>query len=477
MTSQPPPSPPIDSSPPLGGFDNVNPDDELLVAYLDGELDQGSARRVENQLASDPRLRRRLNDLRVAWDLLEDLPPAEPNPKFAQSTIEMVAMSAASLSEEKASPRGRWRWAAALLALLPLMFGTGYALVRAAQRLSERQTLEIVHVLADWDALEDVGTYAWLQKIRQVDYLGRVAKRPASANPSSGLVPQSLSERRAWIEGLSATNRDRLSANLVKFKRASPEDRQRIIELARQIYEGPDPPGDLQAARDYSHFLSEMSISDRIAYKDQKDETQRLDDLTRRVNRRMVEVYTQELTPDSPDRQTVLKWIEDMQDQYGSVLGRGGVVYDLKRGLWSGAPSVIGEDDLEGLLQSLTPEAQEILSRIRSKEAQHAALIVYFIDEAQPSFPGRGPRRALDRAELVQQFESLGQSAKSQLEFLPAEKAQESLGMRSETGAASRAPRPNPGFTAPFGGSGPSSTTRSQIRDEVIESRENEPKP
>lgn len=473
MTSQPPPSTPISGASAFGGYDNTTPDDELLVAYLDGELDKGSASEVEIKLASDAALRRRLNDLRVAWDLLEELPPAEPNPRFAQSTIEMVAMKAASLSDAQPDRQRRWRWAAAVLALVPIMFGVGYAVVRAAQWQAERQALEVVHVLADWEALEYVGSYDWLQKIRSVPNLGRVAKRSANSGLENGLVPPTIAQREAWIETLSAPSRDRLSANLVAFKRASPAERQRILELARQIYEGPDPLGDLQAARDYSHFLSEMSNSDRADHHDQKDEALRLDDLMRRVNRRMVEVYTQDLTPNSPDRQAVAMWINDMKDQYGSALGRGGVTADLMRGLmFPGSNSVISEDDLDNLLASLTPEAQEIIGRIRSKEAQHQALIFYFINDAQPFFPGRGPRRQVDRAQLTKTFESLQQSRKDLIEFLPPERAQERLGMRNGNDSRGGSSRAGNGFAPPFDSRSSTPSTRSQMRDEAIEGKE-----
>ena len=486
MSSQPPSSPPMNDSAGLGGFDNMRPDDEALVAYLDGELDRGSASEIEMKLAGDAQLRRRLNDLRAAWDLLEELPLVEPNPRFAQSTIEMVAMNAASLSDKQVDHRTRWRWAIATLLILPLMFALGYAAVRASQRLAESQAIEQLHILADWDALKNVGSYEWLQQIRSVRDLDRVTKRLSSAGLGNGAVPITNSERRAWIQSLSGTSRDRLSANLVDFKRASPADRERITQLAKQIYQGADPLGDLQAARDYSHFLSEMSVSDRANHLDQSDWTKRLDDLTRRVNRRLVEVYTQELTPDSPDRMAVAQWLEDMKAKYGEELPRG-PQSDLMRRVIFDSYSVIGDEDLDDLLQSLTPEAQEIIGRIRSKEAQYFALIFYFINDTRSFFPGGGGGRLPDRATLTKRFEALPPSRKGVIEFLPPEIAQGSLGMPSEAGPApgnggsrspgnggSRAPGRVPGsFTPSFNPGGGSPGSNSKLGQEVIERREN----
>ena len=461
MSSQPPPT---TDSPALGGFDSSTPDDELLVAYLDGELDQGSASQVEMKLASDAQLRRRLNDLRATWDLLEELPPAEPNPRFAQSTIEMVAMSAGPLSNAKSETRRTWWWIVAACVALPLLFTLGYAVVRRTQRLEEQRALEMLHVLADWDALKDVGSYEWLQQVRTVEYLGRVARRSSSLSLGNGIVPETISERRTWIQSLSATSRDRLSANLVEFKRVAPAERQSIIKLADQIYAGTDPEGDLQAARDYSYFLNQMSVSDRAAHLDQKDV---LDDLRRRVNRRMVEVYAQELAPDSPDRIAVERWIEDMMEGIGTTQ-RSVVYMDLMRRLYDPSESVIDEVDLNDLLASLTPEAQQIVGHIRSDVAQHAALILYFVN-AQSFLPGQ---RSLDRAQLTKVFDELPPSAKGLIEFLPPEVAQEHLGKtvqpsaQNETSAGSH-------NNFPFGAEGPNSGSSSRLRDEVIERSEN----
>lgn len=428
MSSQPP----MGGIPITGNFDGSSPDDEQLVAYLDGELDQQSAAEIESKLASDPHLRTRLNDLRSAWDLLEELPPVKPNPKFARSTIEMVAMSAADQAERKKDPLRNWRMWSAVLLIVPLMFGIGYAIVRSTQRIAERQALAVLPVLADWDALKWVERYDWLQKIHEVEHLDQVAKRSSSSSSELGvgLVPDSLEERRAWIERLSSSrDRDRLSANLEEFnKRTSPDQRQRIITLAEQIYRGPDALRDLQAARSYAQFLSELGISDRVAHTSITDDDERLRDLTRRVNRKMVDVYAQELAPDSPDREAIRKWIEEMQDQYGNLLPRGNVLFDLARRRAFG-DSVIDDVDLDYLLESLSPDAQAVINRLETTEAKHAALIL-LVEDTQGGFFGTGNRRNVDRTMLNERFKKLPEERRGMIEFMPPEEAQRSL--RSE---------------------------------------------
>ncbi len=68
----------------------LGPDDELLVAYLDGELDRKSRDELENRLMEDSVLRKRLQELQSGWDLLDDLPDPAPSLKLVESTLELA---------------------------------------------------------------------------------------------------------------------------------------------------------------------------------------------------------------------------------------------------------------------------------------------------------------------------------------------------------------------------------------------------
>ncbi len=94
----------------------ATPPDEQLVAYLDGELDPESSRHIEELLASDAQVRRRLQEMERTWDLLDDLDAAPAGNQLAQSTLEMVAVAARRTSSSAwSTPRGGaagagWRW-------------------------------------------------------------------------------------------------------------------------------------------------------------------------------------------------------------------------------------------------------------------------------------------------------------------------------------------------------------------------------
>jgi hypothetical protein len=82
--------------------------DEQLVAYLDHELDETSSRRIEKLLAADPQVRRRLQELQQSWDALDKLVPADVDPSFTRTTLEMVALAAERESRQEGGP-GPWR--------------------------------------------------------------------------------------------------------------------------------------------------------------------------------------------------------------------------------------------------------------------------------------------------------------------------------------------------------------------------------
>lgn len=95
--------------PPHEDFSPLDPVDEELVAYLDGELSEEQAKQVEQRLASDPQLRRRAILLKKTYDLLDYLPRPEASPDFTTRTLEKVPpfCPSSSLSPPSQGPCAR----------------------------------------------------------------------------------------------------------------------------------------------------------------------------------------------------------------------------------------------------------------------------------------------------------------------------------------------------------------------------------
>ncbi len=87
--------------------------EEQLVAYLDGELDSQSCRRIEELLAVDPEVRRKLHWLERTWEMLDELDTAPVGEDFTRTTLEMVAVAAEKdvrKIQEQAPRRRRRMW-------------------------------------------------------------------------------------------------------------------------------------------------------------------------------------------------------------------------------------------------------------------------------------------------------------------------------------------------------------------------------
>src|SRR5437870_8693879 len=85
-------------------------DREALTAYLDGELDEAAARRVETRLNLDPTTRLEAEALKQAWSMLDYLPRAEPSTSFTHRTLERLALQTGAVPR-----RGRRPWAPSIV--------------------------------------------------------------------------------------------------------------------------------------------------------------------------------------------------------------------------------------------------------------------------------------------------------------------------------------------------------------------------
>jgi hypothetical protein len=98
--------------------------DELLVAYVDDELDAAQRNLVSSVLASNPALCRRADDMRLARDLLREGFPLRPdasvpaNIEAAANRLAEACVPRSAQPREKSRFRGRWKYAFAAGLLL-----------------------------------------------------------------------------------------------------------------------------------------------------------------------------------------------------------------------------------------------------------------------------------------------------------------------------------------------------------------------
>jgi hypothetical protein len=107
--------------------DKKHPWDELLSAYLDGQLSAGERARLEARLATDPELQAELDALRQTVALVRDLPPVPLPRNFILPQTADKLHPKATRPQSPPSLRPRQAWAAPLLTaattVVSLLFG------------------------------------------------------------------------------------------------------------------------------------------------------------------------------------------------------------------------------------------------------------------------------------------------------------------------------------------------------------------
>ena len=153
---------------------------EQLVAYLDGELDAETSKQVERRLAENVAYRRELQQLQRAWDMLDELPRAEVSESFTQTTVEMVALSAAQeLTEVKGQGRRHERvlWGAVGAGVV-LAALASYLVVSAYFARPNAELLRDLPVIENMDLYEVADSVEFL---RQLEKSGLFAEEPDDA--------------------------------------------------------------------------------------------------------------------------------------------------------------------------------------------------------------------------------------------------------------------------------------------------------
>ncbi len=141
--------------------------EEQLVAYLDGELDGESCRRIEELLAVDAEVRRKLHWLERTWEILDELDTAPVGEDFTRTTMEMVALAAEEDVGKIAKEAPRRRRRAWLLTGLGMIVAgvAGYVVFALAAPNANRQLVKDLPVLENLDEYEQIQDINFLRML------------------------------------------------------------------------------------------------------------------------------------------------------------------------------------------------------------------------------------------------------------------------------------------------------------------------
>jgi anti-sigma factor RsiW len=152
---------------------------EDLVAYLDGELNDDDASRLEETLAEQASIRRDVENLTRVWELLDLLPGSKASANFTERTLSAIQTRQAQTDAEEADMRPmvtakghQWRARARQVTLRFAAF-LGLAIVGAIgfngtfRRNAEpmEQLLQDLPVIERLDQYREVGSLEFLEEL------------------------------------------------------------------------------------------------------------------------------------------------------------------------------------------------------------------------------------------------------------------------------------------------------------------------
>lgn len=395
-------------------------DDEVLVSYLDGELDAQQTQEIDQQIATDTKLRERINQLRMTWDMLDELPVAPPSPRFAETTLEMAALSVPE-DPQASTKLAHWIFNNAnriFIFALPLLFLGGFVATRINQSRAERQLLRDLPILVDWRALSNIDSQEWLEVLVEQPDLVSAFNGTELGMVGGGEVPIQLNERRDWVTKLDDADRSRLNVNLSEFRQRDPARQSALRKIITKIYSDTTTKAKyLSAARCYELLLQKQSMTERSALYDLPI-AERKNELLHLVSVHRSQQFAKEMP--STDASAIRDWAEDMQAKHLIVHGKNDALLDVDFDLYANPTCMINFQDFEDLAARMSPQAQNILSGLNSTNS-YVDTLVYWIRAL--SIPKEVSGERIGAKELKETYMKLSGSQQDQVDLLPPQEA------------------------------------------------------
>lgn len=274
--------------------------DQLLVEYLDGEMDDRQRVMLEQRLLAEPELRTRLGELQSGWEMLDALPPTVVASDFARTTIEMIAASESQVvaAQRRYRPWKRLGW----LAVLSLLtFASGWIGYWVPVRLEEQR---LQKQLADLPIAEHLSAYLVPLDLAVVEQLSadQVWNEAIGLAMESGSIhplhapPLAISDSNTLGVSLQGVDRQGKMTLLTNWERFSAYDSLRQEELrqrAMAIQKSARPQQTLRTLDEFAQWFDQLSpeAQDRILKSPPEEQLQVIQELVQRTARRWLRDY------------------------------------------------------------------------------------------------------------------------------------------------------------------------------------------
>jgi hypothetical protein len=255
----------------------VDPDDEMLVAYLDGELDPKAENELMNRLTADEQLNRRLRRLQEGWEWLDTLPGVASNEKLVESTLELVVADIVKTKPKTESALSKYRLAIGITSACLLGIAAAIAavsIIKSNRYEKELGDLEIAQHLNAYLRGRDLALMrtlsadpSWTRMIaaaREIGDFGSVG------DDSIAEIP--VDQRIEFIRDLPLEKRVPLAERWERFQHLDEETEQQVRQTAEAVAAQPDPDTLVTTMELYSVWIETLSpeLRDRIESEDPK---------------------------------------------------------------------------------------------------------------------------------------------------------------------------------------------------------------
>lgn len=415
-------------------------DREQLLAYLDGQLEAGARRQLEDRLATEKELRDELSLLQKCSDALAELGAAPVGDDFLRSTMTIVALQAVEEAQQAmvAVPvRRRARLAAGGAAAL-LAAAAGFWLVRAlAGDPAEKLTTDLP-VLEHLDEWRLVGSFDRLQAIHQANVFETpAANATTDENAAAGddLVAVDIGR-------LSTEQQDDLLRRRQRLELLPAEEQAALRSLAATVAAAPHADGYLATLERYFDWAAaELSPAEL-------DELRKTpaEQTPARIGELMAEHAERQRTRlSADDMRAVARWVEttvrkmapNAKPPANDQQRRAELRRWLERNRTGGAVRLfqrLTPEDVEALASTLSAEPAQRLAEL--PRTQWPRVIGPWIQATL-----RAPGGAVSEQEMTAFFERLPTDERERLLRLPADEMQQQLARAYwKDRAAERAP-------------------------------------
>ena len=248
----------------------IDPDDELLVSYLDGELSREDETDLENRLVASETLRARLQTLQSGWDLLDDLPEATPSLKLVESTLEMAVSDLEDIKTSQPWVLPTLKLPLIVLVTSLLGIGAAFGVSQSIKSQTYKQQLDDLAIVENLDAylrggdIELMRLLASSENWASMVSAGREIDEFIPANPNA-VSETPLEEREEVVQKLPIEKLSQLNLRWERFNALSQEDQEKVRRTAAAVRSQPDSELLLNTMQIYAIWSQSLTAEIRDA--------------------------------------------------------------------------------------------------------------------------------------------------------------------------------------------------------------------